>query len=326
MQIQLSRRSFLLIAYCMFFVMAIPTGILNVAWTYMQGTFGVSLDSLGVLLLVATCGGLLGAFFSGRVIGRIGVGGYLSGGSIIALLGLLGYSFAPTWILVLSSVFLMALGLSTFNAGLNLFVSANYTTGQLNWLHAAYGLGLTVGPTLATLVVERLGQSWHFCYLIMFVMVLALTMLLWSTRRQWVIEDEDHAIGALNSAPIERVSMWESLHVPAVLIGITLFMVMNGIIGSTGQLSSTLLTARGIADAGFWVSAYWASFTVGRIIMGFIAHRLDNTRLIRYCILGAIIGAVLLWQNASSLLNLLGLGMIGFSCAPLYPTMVAETR
>jgi fucose permease len=129
--------------------MAIPGGVLNVAWTYMQVTFSVPLDSLGVLLFAATCGGLLGTFFSGRLIGRFGMGRYLTAGGALMALGLVGYAVAPVWLTLIVSAFVTTLGFSIFNAGLNMFVAANYSTGQLNWMHAAYGVGGTFGPALA---------------------------------------------------------------------------------------------------------------------------------------------------------------------------------
>src|SRR5579862_5136745 len=110
--------------------MAIPSGILNVAWTYMQGTYQVNLDALGVILFANTVGSLIGTFFSGRIIERFGVGRFLAGGAIIAALGLLIYGTAPSWPLLIGAAFTASLGISILNAALNLFVSANYTTGQ----------------------------------------------------------------------------------------------------------------------------------------------------------------------------------------------------
>lgn len=315
-------RSLLLIGYFIFFCIGIPNGILNVSWTYMQVTFGVSLDSLGVLLVAATLGSLLGTFFSGRVINRVGVGSYLCAGGVLSALGLLGYAFAPSWVILIGAAFTLAVGFSAFNVGLNMFIAAHYTTGQLNWLHAAYGVGLTIGPSLATLLVEQLDQSWHVGYLIMFVVVAVVALVLIVTRAKWVGGASD----ADSAKTVERASYAESLHIPAVVFGMLLFFVLNGVIAGTGQLSNTLLTSRGIVQAGFWVSIYWASFTIGRIIMGFIADRFDKNRLIRAAILCAAFGALLLWQNASSLLNLVGLAFMGLGCAPIYPTMIARTR
>ena len=324
MLLQLNRRSFLWVAYAIFFCMGIPGGILNVVATDLLGTFGFGLDMLGVLLFFATLGSLIGTFFSGRMIARFGIGAFLTGGSGLMAQGLLGYTVSPAWGALLAAAFVTVLGFSILNAALNTFVASNYTTRHLNWLHAAYGVGLTLGPTLATILVEQLGQSWRVAYSIMFVVLLSVTALLALTRSQWHLQDEPGT--PVSGAAAERVSIVSTLRLPAVLFGMSLFLILNGVIGGTGQLASPLLTSRGVEQAGFWVSLYWASFTVGRIIMGFFANRIDNYRLLRACIIGAIFGAALLWQNASSLLNLLGLGLIGLSCAPIYPTMIAVTR
>jgi fucose permease len=315
-------RSLLLIAYFMFFVMAIPMSILNVAWTYMQVTFDKPLDALGVLLLGNTFGSLISSFFSGRIIARLGLARYLIGGGILLSVGIVGYVFAPSWIALIGAAFITALGFSTFNAGLNNFVSSRYTTGQFNWLHAFYGLGQAAGPALAQTIIQTMALSWHVAYAVVFVPALLILGTLVITRRGWVMP----GLPPKGERGGERVSLWGSLRVPAVLLGMSLFFLSSGFIASVGQLSSTLFTARGILQAGYWVSAYWLSFTGGRIVMGFIAHRLDNTLILRAALAGAVVGALLYWQNASTVINLLGLMVIGFSCAPLYPTLIAETH
>ncbi len=317
--------SLLLIAYTLFFVMALPTGILNVAWTYMQTDFTLTLNSLGVILLAVTGGRLIGTFFSGRVIGRFGVGAFLTAGGATAALGLLGYVLSPSWVTLIAAAFVTALGLSTFDAGLNTFVSANYTTGQLNWLHAAYALGMTAGPTLITLIVERYGQSWHLGYAVVLGAILLLLAVLIVTRRRWLMPQAERDPSPRAEQPRNAPSPRASLMLPAVLLGMGLFFIFNGVVAGTGQLSKTLLTARGVEQAGFWISFYWGFFFLGRLIMGFVAYRLNNVTLIRVCFIGMAIGATLLWQSASDTLNLIGLALIGLSSAPLFPTLIAET-
>lgn len=317
-------RSLLLIAYFIFFVMAIPMSILNVAWTYMQVTFDKPLDALGILLLGNTFGSLLSSFFSGRMIARLGLMRYLIGGGVLLVLGLIGYILAPSWIALIGAAFITSLGFGTFNAALNNFVSSRYSTGQFNWLHAGYGLGQAAGPALAQTVIETLGLSWHVSYAVVLIPALLILAVLFVTRHGWTMPGV--AARGERGGRGERVSLWESLRVPAVLLGMSLFFLSSGFIASVGQLSNTLFTARGILQAGYWVSAYWLSFTVGRIVMGFIAHRLDNTHILRGALAGAIVGALLYWQSASTTINLIGLMLIGFACAPLYPTLIAETH
>lgn len=303
--------------------MAIPTGILNVSWTLMQATYGVGLDALGVLLFAGTCGGLISTFFSGRMIGHFGMERYLMAGGVSMSIGLLGYALAGSWLALIAAAFLMMIGFSIFNVGLNMYVSARYTLGQLNWMHAAYGLGGTVGPALTTVLVANLGQSWHVAYLIVFVVMSLVTILLIATRSQWILAEEVK-LGREG----DRASVVESLRIPIVLLGMLTFFIFSGVLTGTSQLSAPLLTARGVsvAQAGFWISCYWASFTAGRIIMGFVAHRIDSTRLTRMCLIGSVGGAFLLLQNASTALNLVGLIVIGFACSPMFATLIGETR
>ena len=323
MQKQAAPRSLLLIALLIFFTMAIPTGILNVAWTLMQVSYSVSLDSLAILLLAGTCGSLISTFFSGRVIAHIGIGRYLIAGGVSMALGLLCYALTPSWIGLIAAAFVTMIGFSIFNAGLNTFVAANYSTGQLNWLHAAFGVGSTIGPALTTVLVTNLGQSWHLAYGIVFAVMVMVTAALLLTRSHWTLAG-DRPTGT----DVAHAGIRETLRVPTVLLGMATFFIFSGVLGGTSQLSSPLLMDRGItqAQAGFWISLYWASFTVGRIVMGFVAHRLDNTKLIRACLIGAAAGAFLLLQSASMILNLFGLMLVGLACAPMYPTLIAETR
>ena len=61
----------------------------------MQDTFNVSHDSLAVLAPAAMLGGLIAAFLSGSIIGRVSIGPALVGGMAFAGVGMLGYAIAP---------------------------------------------------------------------------------------------------------------------------------------------------------------------------------------------------------------------------------------
>ncbi len=163
---QRDKTALLLFVYVIFFMLAFPTGIFTAAWIYIQATYGVSLDALGMLSIAGLFGSLLGTVASGRLIGRFGTGRYLVAGAGILALAMATYALAPTWITLLIAMFMQMLGFNILNTGLNTFVSAHYSTGQLNWMHAAYPLGGTVASLMVTLIVEHGGGSWHLAYAI----------------------------------------------------------------------------------------------------------------------------------------------------------------
>ena len=104
------------------------------ALIYVLSAFGiVNLVHNALYIIPLALGGWLGTFFSGRLIGWLGLGRYLIGGCTVVALGLLGFTLAPTFIALIAALFVVSLGSSTFNAGLNLFVAAQYSTGRLSW-------------------------------------------------------------------------------------------------------------------------------------------------------------------------------------------------
>ncbi|MBX3081260.1 MAG: MFS transporter [Anaerolineae bacterium] len=321
--------SLLLIAYFSFIVIGLPPGILNIAWTYMQSTFNVTLSALGLLLGVGTVGYLLSSFMSGRVIGRLGIGNGLLLGSVLGTLGMLNYVLAPTWETLLIFSFIGSLGGGILDTALNTFVSANYSAGRLNWLHAAFGVGATLGPLVATLVITQLAQTWRVSYIIALVLYLISVVSFVLTRSQWTLApDETRPTPEKAEAHGANVSFRETLRIPMVMLLIALFFVYGGVEVSAAQLTNSLfIDGRKISQetAGFWIGVYWLSFTIGRVLMGFVADRVSTRLILRAGMIGAIIGAVMLSVNSLPALSFFGLTLIGFSLAPMFATLVAET-
>ena len=315
----------ILVAYIIFVVIGIASGLLNIAWTYMQATFGVSHDSLAALAPAAMLGGLMAAFLSGSLIGRFSLGPVLVGGMALAGLGLLGYAFAPVWLALLAVAFIASIGKGTIDAGLNNFVSANYGTREMNWLHAAWGIGLTIAPAVVTFFVLDQGGNWQSSYIIVGAIVLLLGLLIVLSLPLWRIVLVDGKAKADQSAtPIA-----ESLRQSIVLIGLLFFFLYGGIEIGTGQLANTLLIeARAIPQeiASSWVSAYWASFTVGRILMGLLSVRLGDRVLLNICFGSSLLGALLLFLNPSDLLSFVGFLGIGFGLAAIFPILILQTN
>jgi fucose permease len=97
---------------------------------------------------------------------------------------------------------------------------------------------------------------------------------------------------------------------------------------TAGQWAYSLFTeARSIDPdtAAAWVSVYWVGSTVGRVVFGFIAARFAVRHLLRVAIFGAICSAALIWGNVADLLSFLGLAMLAFMLAPIFPLITSTT-
>ena len=263
----------ILVAYLIFIVIGIASGLLNISWTYMQDTFKVSHDSLAALAPAAMLGGLFAAFLSGSIIGRFSIGPVLVGGMVFAGIGILGYAIAPAWIVLLGVAFIASIGKGTMDAGLNNFASANYGASVMNWLHACWGIGLTIAPAVVTHFVIYEGSGWQSSYvlvgiiLLLIGLVILLSLPLWRIRQSSDIAEREQA----------RPSASYTLRRPIVILGLVFFFLYGGVEIGTGQLANTLLIeARSLPQeiASSWVSAYWASFHGGANHDGAARHAL----------------------------------------------------
>ena len=317
------------IAFLSFIVTGLNAGLMGVTWPSIRAAFGIPVDAIGTLMLLSTAVALVVSFNSGPMIGKIGLGTLLLGGCIIGGLGFLGTAWSPAWWVMILFGMVATTGSAIINTGLNTYFATNASAGLMNWLHACFGLGATVSPAIMTAVLNR-GTSWRWGYVLVALSYGALAASFGLTLKRWPLAEATPVEAAPNTPPDApaKVRSRDTLKLPAVWLSIILFFTFTGMEGSAGQWPYTLFTeARSIdpATAGFWVSVYWASMTVGRIFFGIVVNRVRTVPLVRTCMIGSICGAILIWSNASDTLSFLGLALIGFSGSPLFPVLTSNT-
>ena len=128
-----------------FVVLGLPDGMLGPAWPAMRQTFGAPIADLGLILLVSTAGSVAVTAFVGWLIRRIGVPALLSAAGVCAALGGAGFALAPGLWLVLAVGVLVGVAAGMMDGGLNTAIGLAGRPRLLNLLHAAYGVGTTIG-------------------------------------------------------------------------------------------------------------------------------------------------------------------------------------
>jgi fucose permease len=317
-----------ILAYVAFVGLGMPDGLLGVAWPSIRTGFSIPLDAIGMLLTAAVIGYMTSSFLSGPVVTRFGVGKVLAASCAMTGVALIGYTFVPEWWMMVLLGVVAGLGAGAIDAGLNTYVAAHFSEGLMQWLHASWGIGITLGPIIMTMGLTAT-NTWHTGYRIVggFQLALAicfvLTLAMWNDREK--SSDNEDAPKKLTDY---RTPMGETLRQPQVWISISLFFLYVGAEGALGTWIYTLLTeSRGVDStlAGFWAGSYWATFTIGRVVAGLFARRAGVNLLVTGGSIGALIGAALLIWNPSAVVNLVAVAVIGFSIAPIFPAMMSGT-
>jgi fucose permease len=313
----------LLVSYGGFILLGMPDAMLGVAWPSMQAQFGVPLEAMGILLLPGTIAYMLTSAASGRMITGLGLGGMLLAGAVIRGVGLLGYATVGTWELLLVTSFVSGIGSGAIDTGFNTYVATNHSAGRLGWLHAFFGVGATFGPWIMTRLLVG-GQSWQTGYLLAAVGHVALIAALLPVMKEWRLPTATDE----NAVPVVNATPWQTLRRPVVWLAIFTFFIYTGIEVTGGNWAFTLFTEGRQIDevtAGNWISIYWASLTAGRILTGMIADRVGPTRIVRWSMFGTVVGAVLVSVQNAPLISFLGLALVGFGLAAIFPTLIGIT-
>jgi fucose permease len=318
-----------LLTYIAFISLGMPDGLLGVAWPSIRTGFSIPLDSVGLLLTASVAGYTTSSFLSGPLVARFNVGKILAASCAITGLGLISYTLVPQWwMMVLLGAF-VGMGAGAIDAGLNTYAATHFGEGLMQWLHASWGIGVTLGPIIMTFALTT-ASLWRTGYRIVggFQLVLAAcfaaSLPMWKDQKPPKVENDKPMV-----LTDYKTSMRETLLRPQVWLSAFLFFLYVGAEASLGTWTYSLLVeSRGVSPtaAGFWAGSYWATFSIGRIIAGLYAKRIGVNTLVLAGLGGALLGAVLLLWDPSPGINLLAVALIGFSIAPIFPALMSGTR
>ncbi|QPC80648.1 MFS transporter [Phototrophicus methaneseepsis] len=315
------------LSIAIFTTLGISGGLLNVAWTYMKDTFQVDVSAIGILLLFATSGSLIATMSSGTLAGKFGLGRVTALGICIVTAGLFAIALNQAWVLLLLIFFMLYTGRGLLDASMNNFVAEHFGTSAMNWLHASWGVGLTIAPGIMTVILVTFSLSWQAGYIFAGSIALVLAVIVIASMRQWdtqPVQDSDQD-EMQSQTP---AGILETLRQPGIMAWIGLFFVYGGAEIGTGQLLNTLFVDGRMMSqesASAWLSSYWGSFTLARILMGWVALRFTDRQLLRGSLLLSFMGGILLIWSGPEFLSWLAVVLLGTGFAGIFPTLVSQT-
>ena len=160
---QYPRKGLVLLAFVAFIALGLPDGLLGVGWPSIRASFSIPLDAIGMLLVASVAGYMTSSFLSGFLLSRVGVGRVLAASCFLTGLALIGYTLVPQWWMMVTLGVCAGLGAGAIDAGLNTYVATHFGEGVMQWLHASWGVGITLGPIIMTVGLTTL-NTWRFGY------------------------------------------------------------------------------------------------------------------------------------------------------------------
>jgi fucose permease len=271
LQTRRQRAALILITFIAFISLGLPDGLLDIANPRIRAAFDIGPDVFSLIFLTGLTGYFLSSFFAGQLVMRLGIGKLLAASCLATALALIGNAVSPAWVWFVVLGLMGGAGAGAIDSGLNTYVATHYGPRLMFWLHASFGLGVTSGTWLMSVVVNS-GESWRWGYAIVGTLQIGLALSFFLTRKRF---NRPRARTDEPAAPPVHTPIRATLRIPLVWLGIGLFFLYTGVEITAGRWASSLfMEGRDISPetAGIWVSAYWGMFTVGRVAAGFVGR------------------------------------------------------
>jgi len=309
-------------------MLGLPDGMLGTAWPSMRATFHAPVADLGLVLLATTVGAVAVSAVVGAVIRRIGISAVLAVAGGSAALGAVGFVGAPGLWLVLAASVLIGVAAGMIDSGLNTAIGLAGRNRLLNFLHAAYGAGTTIGPLLVTAFL--LVGSWRLAYVAMSALDLAVALL-------WLVDRRGRSAGGrVGSAPGEPrggdahpSDDWPRRRTTtAVVAGMSTFFVYTGLEVAAGQWEASFCRGHlglSATAAGLSTFGYWAALMTARTLIAVVPGPARPLAVVRWGSLLALAAAAVIWWQPDVGITLAAFLVLGAALAGIFPAMVALT-
>lgn len=320
------QRSVLILAYLAFVSLGLPDGLIGVGWPSIRSTYQVPTEAVGLLLTAGTVGYLASSVAAGFSTARLGVGRLLAISTSLTALALAGYALAPALPVMIVAALLLGSGGGAIDAGLNAYAAGAFGPRHMNWLHACYGLGVTLGPLMMTAAIGFSG-TWRLGYAAVAVAQAALAVAFAATSPAW----RHRAAGRTDLAAAANhrpAPVRDTLSLPGAWLGMLAFALYTAIEVAAGLWAFLLLTEdRGVeaTAAGLCVSAYWGCLLGGRVVQGLVAERLGVRTVLAGSLVGLCVGCLLVALPAPAWVAVAGLCVVGFAAAAVFPLLTLTT-
>jgi fucose permease len=316
---------------------ALPGSTLGMLWPSMRLSIHEPVGALGIVLVAGVAAAALSSTVTGRILSRVPAGSLLAAGAALVGTALAAEAGAPAlWLIAVGSA-VFSTGFGVINATLNAYAAAHFGPRDINWMHASYGLGATLGPLLVTALLGS-GMSWRFALGSMAAVLAVIALILMAARRAWGVPpgdtmgssrrispegthgSEDGAGGGRPEEPRGRRR--------GAVAGVVFIAVETGVESAAGIWGYVFLTSgHGLPDAvaGVAVSAYWVMMFAGRAVLGPVAERAGAPAVLAAAVAGIPVGAALMTVPAPGFVAVTGMLLLGLAAAPVFPLLTLTT-
>jgi len=289
----------------------------------MHRAFSVPVSYAGGISLIISLGTVVSSLLSDRLTRVFGSGKVTAFSVAMTAVALFGFSVSGQyWLLCLWAI-PYGLGAGSVDASLNNYVAIHYASRHMSWLHCMWGLGASIGPYIMGAALSG-GMTWNTGYRIISLIQAAITAALLISLPLWKQVGGEAEQGD-KAAPL---TMKQILAIPGakeVMVGFFCYCALEQTAILWGSSYFVMKDGLDTETAASYASLFFLGLTVGRFLSGFVTYKMNDTNMIRLGQGLIAAGIVVMLLPIGIAGTMVGLTLIGFGCAPIYPCIIHST-
>lgn len=312
----------LAVIYLSFISLGLPDSILGSAWPLMHVELNVPLSFAGIISMIITISTIVSSLFSDYINKKMGSGLVTAISVSLTAISLFLFSITNNFYLLCLIAIPYGLGAGSVDASLNNYVALHFQSRHMSWLHAMWGVGASLGPTIMGYAISN-NYGWNKGYLFISIIQIILSFLIFLSLPLWKKQNEQNEEEKIDNKPLSFKQVFSIIGVKEVLITFFCYCALEqtAILWSGTFLSSL----NNEIDAISLSSLFFIGITGGRFINGFLTAKFSDQQLIRIGQGIILFGIVLICLQFNIYIVYLGLFLIGLGCAPIYPCIIHST-
>ena len=312
------------IIYVAFISLGLPDALLGAAWPIMHLDLGVPVSFAGGISLIISAGTVVSSLQSDRLTKWLGAGKVTAISVGLTALALVGFSVSRSyWMLCLFAI-PYGLGAGNVDAALNNYVALHYSSRVMSWLHCMWGLGASIGPYILGAALTG-GMGWNMGYRYISLLQVVLTAVLFLSLPMWIRRKDEPGEDGVPAKPLSLKQIFAIRGAKESMVAFFCYCALEQTAILWG--SSYLVMHNGMQEemAAKFGSMFLIGITVGRFLSGFLTMKFSDENMIRLGQGTIMVGIALMLLNLGPYGSLVGLGLIGLGCAPVYPCVIHST-
>lgn len=327
----------LIIIYITFISLGLPDSMLGSSFPAIADNLNLPSDLAGYIGIVVSICTIISSLCSSYLIRKFSTKIVVSVSVVLTAIALLLFSFVKEgygWAFFLIAIPL-GLGAGAIDTALNNYVALHYKAIHMNWLHAFWGIGASIGPLIIGAFIDANNQSrgWNYGVLTIACIQLGISILLFATLPLWnkvmeknkKDETEKEKKEEEEEETIKRSTILKDSIFYLTVIGFFCYCALES---STGLWVGSFFNKNmgsTTDEAAMLTSTFYIGITVGRLICGPLSLKMNEKQMIRMGESIILLGIVLTLIQVNKYIPMVGFVIVGLGCAPIYPAIIRST-